>query len=127
MKYLKITFFLLFTHLISAQMKNSAFEALEKSDLTTLSGMLDNRVEICFDNKVQYLDKQATIAAIKNFLTQNPPKSCNPVHNGAAKGNASQYSIGTLASTNGKNYRVFIFTSDKGDRKIIQELKIDLQ
>ncbi|MEO6692515.1 MAG: DUF4783 domain-containing protein [Saprospiraceae bacterium] len=108
-------------------MKNSAFEALEKSDLTALSGMLDNKVEICFDNKVQYLDKQATISAIKNFLTQNPPKSVTAVHNGAAKGNASQYTIGSFVSSNGKNYRVFVYTSDKGEKKIIQELKIDLQ
>ncbi len=110
-----------------AQVKHPAFDALAKSDLVSLQEMLDERVEICFDNKVQYLDKQAAIHSLKKFLTENPPKSCNPVHNGAAKGNASQYVIGNLVSSNGKNYRVFIYSSDRSDKKIIQELKIDLQ
>ncbi len=127
MKIIYIAFALILFHPIQAQNKYPVFEALAKADLAALSNLLDDRVEICFDSKVQYLDKQATLNSIRNFLTQNPPKSCTPIHNGTAKGNASNYIIGTLVSTNGKNFRVFAFSSDRNDRKVIQELKIDLQ
>lgn len=126
MKYLGFFSLLLLSFGIQAQ-KNAAIDALAKSDMNSLSGLLDNRVEICFDNKVQFLDKTATIQAVQNFITKNPPKSCTSTHNGAAKGNASQYTIGKYTSTNGKSFRIFIYTSEQGGKSVIKELKIDLE
>ncbi|NOT36450.1 MAG: DUF4783 domain-containing protein [Saprospiraceae bacterium] len=126
MKYISFLglFFLSLT--LEAQ-KSSALDAIGKSDMTTLASLLDNRVEICFDNKVQYLDKAATVQAIQDFLSKNPPKSCTPSHNGAAKGNASQYTIGKFVSTNGKSFRIFVFTSEQGGKSVIKEVKIDIE
>jgi len=127
MRFLLLASMVLSGMIAFGQAKNPALDALSRNDLNSLSAMLDDRVEICFDNRVQYLDKEATISAVRAFLSQNPPKSCAQMHTGASKGNASNYVIGSLASSNGKNFRVFIFVSEKGDKKIIQELKIDLQ
>ncbi len=105
--------------------KATALDALAKSDMNSLSTLLDTRVEICFDNKIQYLDKAATIQAVQNFINSHPPKSCTQSHTGAAKGNASQYTIGKYVSTSGKTFKVFVFTSEQNGKLVIKELKID--
>ncbi|MEP7195178.1 MAG: DUF4783 domain-containing protein [Saprospiraceae bacterium] len=127
MKYISLLVFFVVSLSLSAQLKHQAFDALGKGDLNLLSSLFDSKVELCFDNKVQYLDKQATINAVQSFLSKNPPKSCTPLHQGAAKGNTSQYRIGNFQSTNGKNFRVFIYSADNGEKSLIQELKIDVQ
>lgn len=124
MRYLSFLGLLLLNLNLSGQ-KASALDALAKSDMNSLSTLLDNRVEICFDNKIQYLDKTATIQSVQNFINNNPPKSCTQSHSGTGKGNASQYTIGKYISTNGKSFKVFVFTSEQGGKQVIKELKID--
>lgn len=109
------------------QTKHPAFDALGRGDLNALGLQLDERVEFCMNGKISYLDKADVVKALKSFLEANPPKSCTPLHKGASKGNESNYLIAQFSSTNGRNFRVFLYAEENSNGRQIQELKIDSQ
>ncbi|MBK7232354.1 MAG: DUF4783 domain-containing protein [Saprospiraceae bacterium] len=109
-----------------SQAKHPVFEALSKSDASSLSNLLNAKVEYCYHGKIAYLDREDATKAIKVFMETNPPKSVNALHKGASRTNESQYQIAQYSSTNGKTFRVMIY-SDSGSAAGIQEIKIDPQ
>ncbi|HOJ89775.1 MAG TPA: DUF4783 domain-containing protein [Saprospiraceae bacterium] len=126
MKSIISVFFSLFSIIAIAQQKNhAAFDALSKADMTTLSSYLDDNVELCFNENVNFLDKEAAIKELKSFLDKNPAKSLTPMHNGASKDKGSHFYIGQFNSTNGKSYRVFLYTELIAGKAIIKELRIN--
>ena len=127
MKYF-LSIILLFCMLNTyGQTKHPAFDALGRGDLNALGLQLDERVEFCMNGKISYLDKADVVKALKSFLEANPPKSCTPLHKGASKGNESNYLIAHFSSTNGRNFRVFLYAEENSNGRQIQELKIDSQ
>ena len=126
MKSINLVFFSLFSILLGAQQKqHSAFDAISKSDLVSLATYLDDNVELCFNENVNFLDKEAAIKELKSFLEKNPTKSLTPIHNGASKGKGSHFYIGMLNSTNGKSFRVYLYTELIGGKAVIKELRIN--
>ena len=111
--------------LLLAQDRYSAFDAIAKGDVNLLAGQFDDHVELCFNGKIQILEKVAASKALKGFLDQNQPKSCTSIHKGASKSNESQYLIGQLTTLTGKQFRVYIYFEEIGGKSIIQELRID--
>ena len=121
-----VFFFVLLGYALSAQTapKQIAFDAIASGDVEALINYFDHHVELCFNDQIQVLDKQAASKAIRSFFEKNPPKSCAPIHGGVSKNNSSQYKIGSLTSTNGKNFRVFVYTEEEAGKKVIKELRI---
>jgi len=110
-----------------SQVKNPVFEAMAKSDVSSLSNLLNAKVEYCYHGKIAYLDRADATKAIKLFMETNPPKSVNALHKGASRANESQYQIAQYSSTNGKTFRVMIYAEASGGGSSIQEIKIDPQ
>lgn len=127
MKYFISVILLVCVMSVHAQTKHPAFDALGRGDLVALGAQLDERVEFCMNGKISYLDKTDVVKALKSFLDANPPKSCTPLHKGASKGNESNYLIAQFSSTNGRNFRVFLYAEENTNGRYIQELKIDAQ
>lgn len=111
--------------IFAQQKQHQAFEALTKADMAALSNLLDENVELCFNENVNFLDKAAAIKEIKNFLSQNPAKNVSPMHNGISKNKGSQFYIGLLQSTNGKSFRVFLYTELIDNKAVIKEIRIN--
>jgi hypothetical protein len=127
---MRITVFILFLvagNILSAQTKHQVFEAIRKVDMQTLSTMFDNKVEYCFDDHIQFLDKNSTLKALKAFLDRNTPKSVTPMHEGASKSEESNFAIAILESTNNRKYRLYVYAENSGGKLLVQELRIDIQ
>ena len=127
MKYLStLILFCLFTLTVNAQTQADAIAALKAGDANKIGLSLDNDVEICFDDKVDFLSKAQAIKILTKFFSDNKPVSYAPLHNGSAKGDKSGYTIGKL-TTGSKNYRVYIFAQRGNGAYKIQEIRFDTE
>ncbi len=108
-----------------SQMDYSAVTtAIGKGDINKISSFLDDNVEVALADKEDVYDKQKAVKLLTLFFDQNKPKSFREVHNGASRGNDSQYCIGNL-STSTRTYRVYIYMKSEGGNILIKELRFD--
>ena len=121
MKHLLFVFALQFT--MTMPNLGQITTALSKGDADGLSKYFDSKVEIeILDNEDVYSKTEAK-GIVKSFFSKHPPKSFQKVHQGQSKGKDGKYFIGNL-KTGSKEYRVYIYTSMKGGKSLIQELRI---
>ena len=123
-------FILLFTLLtglsLSAQDQTVIFEAIGSGDAKEVVNLMDQTIELCFDDRVDFMSKSEASKALNSFYKKNPPLTFKSLHQGNSKGD-SNYMIGEYRSQNDRKFRVYIFTKDKGSAKLIQELRFDIQ
>lgn len=103
MNHLKIILIVFLSQIVSAQTKSTVFEAIRKTDMTVLGELFDRKIEYCFDNQIEILEKSAALKAVKAFLDRNVPKSMTPMHKGSSKAEDSNFAIAILETTTGKN------------------------
>jgi hypothetical protein len=108
---------------MSAQ--NPFFDALRSGDADKVTQLMDKNVELCFDDKVSFLDQAKANSRLRTFFSNHPPKSVSQVHKGDSPTASSKYIIANYTSTKGKKYRVYIFTKKGKTGQKIQELRFD--
>jgi Domain of unknown function (DUF4783) len=99
-------------------------KAISEGDATTLGTFLDTSVELTLIDKQNVYDKTQATAALRNFFSQNKPRSFNSVHQGTSRGNTSHYTIGDMVTTSG-SYRVYLYYKSNGGGVLIQEMRIE--
>lgn len=112
---------------VSAHGQTDIFEAIRSGNAEQVTKLMDRSVELCFDDKVDFVDRPQASKALAKFFKANPPKSFNRVHKGNSPGADSKYLIGKYVSTNGNSYRVYIFSKNLGSGQVIQELRFDTE
>lgn len=125
MRILRICVFLFLCQLAFGQNINGVFEAIRKVDLVALNVLFDNKMEYCYDNQIEFVDKTIALKALKAFLERNAPKSMTPMHKGNSKGDDSNFAIAIMESTNGKKFRFYIYAETIQGKTLVQELRID--
>jgi len=97
--------------------------ALKKGDAATMANFFDNNVEISIIGKTgTYTTKQAE-GILKSFFDNNSVQTFETVHKG--ENNSSIYCTGNLITSNGV-YRTTVFMKIKGDKSVIQTLRLEL-
>ncbi|MBK9720445.1 MAG: DUF4783 domain-containing protein [Saprospiraceae bacterium] len=127
MNHLKIILIVFVSQIVSAQTKSTVFEAIRKTDMTVLGELFDRKIEYCFDNQIEILEKSAALKAVKAFLDRNVPKSMTPMHKGSSKAEDSNFAIAILETTTGKKFRIYVYAENSGGKLLVQELRIDKQ
>lgn len=127
MRIFTILFLLLMANSLFSQSKSQVFEAIRKSDLIALSDMFDKKIEYCFNDQIEFLDKPAALKAVKAFLERNIPKTVTPMHQGTSKSEDSNFAIATMETTNGRKFRIYVYAENSGGKLLVQELRIDIQ
>ncbi|MBK6545327.1 MAG: DUF4783 domain-containing protein [Saprospiraceae bacterium] len=127
MNHLKIILIVFLSQIVSAQTKSTVFEAIRKTDMTVLGELFDRKIEYCFDNQIEILEKSAALKAVKAFLDRNVPKSMTPMHKGSSKAEDSNFAIAILETTTGKKFRIYVYAENSGGKLLVQELRIDKQ
>lgn len=126
MKYiLAFLLFFGFGFNLFAQNKSIYLDAIAKADVQGLSQYFDSRIELCINNKIEYLDQQAASNSLKAFFDANPPKSCQAIHKGSSKDKGSVYTIGSMMTTAGKAFRVYLYIEEGTGKASIKEIRID--
>ena len=99
-------------------------KAISSGNADALGQYFDSNVEIAVMDKEETYAKAQAIQVVKDFFTKNKPSSFKQVHQGASKGQDSQYCIGNMTATSG-TYRVYIYMKMSGTKQVIQELRFD--
>jgi hypothetical protein len=123
-------FYLLFTSIILL----SSFTLLSEID-DVISGIkngsavqiaksFDDKVQLTMPDKSNSYSKAQAQDVLRSFFSANPVSSFSVIHQGNNDG--SEYCIGTLQTKNG-TFRTTIFMKQKGNVKVLQELKFESQ
>lgn len=98
--------------------------AISSGNADALGTYFDAKVEVAVKDVEKTYSKTEAIKVVKDFFTKNKPSSFKQVHQGASKGQDSQYVIGNMKAQSGA-YRVYVFMKMDGGKHIIQELRFD--
>lgn len=99
-------------------------KAISGGNADALGQYFDANVEVAVMDKEDTYAKADAVKVVKDFFTKNKPTSFKQVHQGASKGQDSQYCIGNMTSASG-SYRVYIYMKVTGGKYTIQELRFD--
>ena len=109
---------------LQAQDFQSAFIAIQKSDVNSLEQLFDDELEVSVGNDVDYYTRAEAAIVVRNFFRQSKPSSIEPMHSGGSKGHDANYGIAKLVTSSG-NFRVYIYGVKEGNVIRIQELRFD--
>lgn len=99
-------------------------KALSEGNVNALEQYLDSQIEISILEKENVYRKDEAVKVLKDFFLKNKPTSFSQVHQGASKGQDSQYCIGNLIANTG-SFRVYIYLKIVNGKHLIQELRFD--
>jgi hypothetical protein len=115
---------LLIAAVVFADTFDDVAEAIKHANAKEVAQYFNSSVELTvLENEGVYSKQQAEVI-LRNFFTQNPPKSVTISHRGASA-QGSKYAIATYECQKGK-YRAYIFMKDSGSgTMMIQELRFE--
>jgi hypothetical protein len=96
--------------------------AFRKGDALKISRHFDSFVEITLHDKSNAYSRTQAEVVLKDFFTTNSVRSFTIIHR--VNSNNGEYCVGTLNTQLGE-YRTTILFKNKGDRKLIQELRFE--
>jgi hypothetical protein len=97
--------------------------AIRLGNAGELSRYLDSRVDICLPEKSDNYSKIQAEMIIRDFFSTNGVR--NFVVRKTGFSGSSEYCVGVLQTRNG-DYRTTLFTRQKGDRQVLQELRFQV-
>ena len=124
---------MLFTFLLTATIAMKPIQDDNLSAITTaisngnadaLGKYFDANVEVAVKDTEKTYSKAQAVKVVKDFFAKNKPSNFKQVHQGASKGQDSQYVIGNLAANTG-SFRVYVFMKKNGSTNVIQEIRFD--
>lgn len=117
---------ILATVVLAAFTQQSIIDEMVGAFKTGNSGKLalyfDNVVAVTLPDKSDSYSKTQAETIIRDFFVSNAVKGFDVVHKG--DNNGSQFFIGTLQTKNG-NYRTTVFLKQKGERQLLQEIRLE--
>jgi hypothetical protein len=97
--------------------------AIRLGNAGELSRYLDSRVDICLPEKSDSYSKIQAEMIIRDFFSTNGVRNFVVKKIGFTGG--SEYCVGVLQTRNG-DYRTTLFTRQKGDKQLLQELRFQI-
>jgi len=97
--------------------------AIRLGNAGELSRYLDNRVDITLPEKTDNYSKIQAEMIIRDFFTTNGVR--NFVIRKTGYSGSAEYCVGVLQTRNG-DYRTTLFTRQKGDKEVLEELRFQV-
>ncbi len=98
--------------------------AIRNSDVTTIEKYYDNIVPITLNNTQSAYSRTQASLVLKDFFTKNVPKDVTILNSGTATA-TSQFAIGTLTTTSGVKFNLYILLKSKDNAFLLQELRFN--
>ncbi len=96
--------------------------AINKGDALKISRHFDNLVEITLHEKTNSYSRTQAELILRDFFTTNNVRSFTIIHR--VNSNNGEYCVGTLNTQSGE-FRTTILFKNKGDRKLVQEMRFE--
>ena len=103
---------------------DDVISALKSGNAAGLTKYFDSYVDITMPDKSSNYSKSQGELIIKDFFTNNGVKNFDLKHKG--NNDSGDYCIGTLQTKNG-SYRATVYMRMKGDKQVIQDIRIQQQ
>jgi Domain of unknown function (DUF4783) len=97
--------------------------AIRSGNAESLSKNFDNMMDLTLPGKSNSYSKSQAEVIMRDFFSTNTVKGFEVKHRGD-NNNSSIYCIGDLITRNGA-YRMTLYLKQKGDRQLLQEIKIE--
>lgn len=119
-----ITIFSLASASLFAQSATELLQAMKVSDMVTIEGFLQDKIEFCIYEDQQFLPKQAALKKFKSFLDVHKPSQIEVIHQGVSKDKSSQYKVVKMSTQQGV-FRMFIYSEGDIKSRSVREIRID--
>lgn len=111
-----------FLNHLPAQTLSELIKAFRDKDVAGITSQLDNQVEITVEGNNSTYNKQQASDVLTNFFRDNKMNNFKVLHQSENQGTA--YVIASMG-TSGGTYRVTLFTKEKSQRVLLQEIRIE--
>lgn len=98
--------------------------AIRSGDAKLVAKYFSNNIDLTILNQEEVYSKAQAELVLKDFFLKNTPKSFSLIHQGLSK-EGSKYGIGSLVTTQGTTYRVYMFIKQTANAEFIQELRFE--
>jgi len=102
----------------------SITKGLEQGNASTIAAFFEEQVEISILDVEGMYDKAVAKQKLASFFRKHEILSFEHVHKGTSKGKNVMYCIGNLVTVD-QTFRVYVFLEIKGNKQLVQELRID--
>lgn len=128
MKFIRIIllFLTVSAHAFSADLYDEVAAAIKSGDAHQVAAYFDAKVDLALASQEDVYNKAQAELLLKDFFSKNPVKSFSMVHKGSSK-EGTLFAVGTLASSNGKTFRVSFVMKPVNGKNTIQELRFENQ
>ena len=109
---------------VAGQSLSAITKAIGEGNAETLGQNFDNTVELSILDTEEAYSRADAVKIVRDFFTKNKVASFSQMHQGASKGQDSQFIIGILNTSVG-TYRVYIYMKVTGGKYLVQELRFD--
>ena len=100
--------------------------SIRSGDARQVATFFGNTIDLTLDDKENVYSRAQAELVLKDFFGKNPPKSFTIIHKGSSP-EGTQYAIGKLITSNGKNFRVSFYVKGSNGKSILQELRIEAE
>ncbi len=98
--------------------------AIRSNDANQLATFFGTTLDLTILNQEDVYSKAQAELILKDFFSKNVCKSFTIIHKGSSP-EGTQYAIGTLVTTTGKNFRVSFYIKSIQGKNILRELRIE--
>lgn len=126
MKNISITLLLVasaFSFAFSADVVEDISTAIKAGNSKGITNHFIDLVDLKVIEKEDEVSKQQAEMILKGFFNKHPVKSFTIMHKSTPKG-GSQYTIGSLETTNG-TFRIYFLSKTTGEKTLIQQFTIE--
>ncbi len=97
--------------------------AIESGNAKEVAKFFGKKVELTMNEEQDVYSRTKAEIQLKNFFTQNDPKSFSIIHNGSSSG-GDKYAIGNLKTNNG-TFRTYVLIKEKKDQTVIKQMRFE--
>ncbi|HNR18909.1 MAG TPA: DUF4783 domain-containing protein [Bacteroidia bacterium] len=98
--------------------------AIRNGDAKGIARYFNGNVDLTIINQEDVYSKAQAEMVLRDFFLKNSVKSFTVVHNGVSK-EGDKYVIGTMATSQGVNYRTYFYVKKTGNISFIQEMRFE--
>jgi hypothetical protein len=124
MKNLVFFFALIFTSSLYGQNLTGITKAIGEGNAELLGQNFDTTVEVAILDSEEVYPKTDAVKALRDFFSKHKVSSFSQMHQGASRGQDSQFVIGNLNTSSG-TFRVYLYMKVSGGKYLVQEVRFD--
>lgn len=96
--------------------------AIKSGDVKMLSRNFNSSIDLTIGSQENTYSKAQAEQVLRDFFDSAKPSGFTIIHQGLSKEGA-KYAIGNLSTSQGKNYRVYLYVKQVGNAYLVNELR----